>query len=116
MRNGECFQRHPLGLGDELEFMEQARLAHAWFGHSCHDLAVPCASQFGRMPERLDFALAADKLSEPPRGCALKSRPQWSESRHLVDFDGLANTLHRRRAERFVCRVIVEVRQQFADK
>ncbi|AGW95761.1 hypothetical protein N234_37490 [Ralstonia pickettii DTP0602] len=53
MRHREGLEHHAALLRACLEFMEQARLAHARLAHHADDLPLPCAGQFERFAQAL---------------------------------------------------------------
>src|SRR5262249_29809758 len=56
------------------EFVEEARLPHAWLADHRHDLARPLARLLETGAELLQLDVAADEACEPSRGRGLKPR------------------------------------------
>src|SRR5262245_15175257 len=66
------FQQRPSGLRHCFELIEQERLAYAWIGYRCDDLAASGVGAFCRVLERLHLGVAANEFRVASSGRALQ--------------------------------------------
>src|SRR5262249_585541 len=85
VRYRERLQRHPLGLRNELELVEQAGLAHPRLRHRCHDLPVARLGEISGAPERIHLMLTTDELCQSAARGAVQPGAQPSQADDLED-------------------------------
>ena len=82
------------------ELVEEPRLADPGLADDRHHLAAAAARLLGGGPELIHLGVAAHEAGEAARGGRLQPRARGAGPDQLVDFNGLAQPLHRDRPQR----------------